>query len=122
MSSEVPVPIISGMTSNRINGGLRPPAFSAFAGVLHLQIITEALEKFKIKARDRVYQVWKRNPLSVSLYTQAVFKQKLHYIHANPVVAGLRKFPGAYKYSSAAFYEKGISEWNFLTYYNASLH
>ena len=102
-----------------INGGLRPHAFSTFAGVLHLQIITEALEKFKVKASDRVYQVWERIPLSVLLWTQAVFKQKLHYIHTNPVVAGLCKFPGAYKYASAAFYEKGISEWNFLTHYNA---
>ena len=93
--------------------------FAAFAGVLHLQIITEALEKLKVKASDRVYQVWERNPLSVSLCTQVVFKQKLHYIHANPVVAGLCKFPGAYKYSSAAFYEKGINEWNFLTHYYA---
>ena len=92
---------------------------SIFAGLLYLQIITEALEKFKVKASDRVYQVWQRNPLSVSLFSQAVFKQKLHYIHAHPVVAGLCKFPEEYKYSSAAFYEKGISEWNFLTHYNA---
>ena len=72
----------------RINGGLRPPAFSTFASVLHLQILTKALEKFKVKASERVYQVWERNPLSFLLYTQAVFKQKLHYIHANHVVGG----------------------------------
>ncbi len=54
-----------------------------------------------------------------SLRSQAVFKQKLDYIHANPVVAGLCRFPKEYKYSSAAFYDKGTSEWNFITPYNA---
>ncbi len=50
---------------------------------------------------------------------QAVFIQKLAYIHNNPVVAGLCQFPEEYKYSSAAFYEKGIGEWDFITHYNA---
>ena len=79
----------------------------------------EVLEKFRVKASDRTYQIWERNALSVSLWNQAVFKQKLDYIHNIPVVAGLCKFPKEYKYSSAAFYEKEISEWDFITQYNA---
>jgi len=50
---------------------------------------------------------------------QAVFIQKLAYIHNNPVVAGLCQFPEEYRYSSASFYETGKSEWNFITYYQA---
>ena len=38
------------------------------------------LEKFLVKAQDRKYQVWERRPLSVSLWNQLVFKQKLDYI------------------------------------------
>ena len=72
-----------------------------------------------MKATDRKYQIWERNALSVSLWTQAVFKQKLGYIHANPVVAGLCRFPEEYRYSSASFYETGESEWNFITHYQA---
>ena len=79
----------------------------------------EVLEKFLVKATDRKYQIWERNALSVSLWTKAVFKQKLDYIHANPVVAGLCRFPEEFKYSSAIFYESGNTEWNFLTHYSA---
>jgi putative transposase len=77
------------------------------------------LEKFLVKASDRKHQIWKRNPLSVSLWNQGVFKQKLNYIHNNPVVAGLCQFPSNYHYSSASFYQKQSSTWKFLTHYNA---
>ncbi len=53
----------------------------------------EALEICKVKASDRKYQIWERKPLSISLWTQPVFKQKLNYIHSNPVVAGLCSYP-----------------------------
>ena len=66
----------------------------------------EVLEIFKVKASDRKYQIWERNPLSVSLWSQPVFKQKVDYIHSNPVVAGLCQFPEEYKYSFASFYIK----------------
>ena len=52
----------------------------------------EVLGIFKVKASDRKYQIWERNPLSVSLWSQPVFKQKVDYIHSNPVVAGIFKF------------------------------
>ena len=55
----------------------------------------EVLEKFKVKASDRTYQIWERNALSVSLRSQSVFIQKLHYIHMNPVRAGLIAAPVA---------------------------
>ncbi len=79
----------------------------------------EVLEIFKVKASDRKYQIWERKPLSISLWTQPVFKQKLDYIHSNPVVAGLCSYPEDYKYSSASFYIKANSNWSFLTHYNA---
>jgi len=49
------------------------------------------LEIFKVTAADRKYQIWERNALSISLWTQVVFKQKIDYIHSNPVSAGLQK-------------------------------
>ena len=79
----------------------------------------EVLKIFKAKASDRKYEIWERNPLSVSLWSQPVFKQKVDYIHSNPVVAGLCQFPEEYKYSSAAFYIKADISWSFLTHYNA---
>ena len=74
------------------------------------------LEKFKVNAADREYQFWERNPLSIELYTNPVFMQKLEYIHLNPVKAGLCKLPEEYFYSSAKFYHTGIDEFEMLTH------
>lgn len=75
------------------------------------------LELFKVNAKDREYQFWERNPLSVEIWTEKVFKQKMDYIHNNPVKAGICNSPEDYKYSSAKFYATGIDEWGFLTHY-----
>ncbi|HEX8334087.1 MAG TPA: hypothetical protein VF622_15815 [Segetibacter sp.] len=79
----------------------------------------EVLEMFRVKASDRKYQIWERNPLSISLWSQSVFQQKMDYIHLNPVVAGICKFPEDYNYSSAAFYINAVNKWSFLTHYKA---
>jgi len=71
-----------------------------------------------VNVKDRKYQFWERNPLSVDLYTQDVFMQKLEYIRWNPVKAGLCKYPEDYKYSSAGFYLTGIDDFGFLTHLN----
>ena len=75
------------------------------------------LAMFTVKAADRKYQVWERNPLSVPLWSKGVFEQKLDYIHLNPVRAGLVALSEDYRYSSASFYSIGKSEWTFLSHY-----
>ena len=75
------------------------------------------LETFKVNAKDRTYQLWKRNALSVELFTPKVLQQKIDYIHANPVKAGLCMYPEDYHYSSARFYNKGIDDFQLLTNY-----
>ena len=79
----------------------------------------QILEVFKVDAKDRKYQVWQRNPLSIDLWTQEVFKQKMEYIHNNPVTAQICIYPEQYKYSSAKFYETGEDEFGFLTHWVA---
>ena len=49
----------------------------------------QVLSYFKVDAKDRDYQFWERNSLGIDLYNEAVFIQKLDYIHWNPVRAGL---------------------------------
>ncbi len=73
------------------------------------------LEQYLVKAGDRQYQFWERNPLSVDLWSRNVFLQKLQYIHTNPTQPPwkLCTFPEEYKYSSARFYEIGIDEFGF---------
>jgi putative transposase len=74
------------------------------------------LESFKVAAKDRTYQFWERNPLTVDLWTEKTMLQKLRYIHLNPVRANLCQWPEEYPYSSAQFYHTGIDNWGFLTH------
>lgn len=67
-----------------------------------------------VNARDRKYQIWERNPLRVPIWSDKVLRQKLGYIHNNPVRAGLCKHPEDHKYSSASFYYRRDQSWKFL--------
>lgn len=42
------------------------------------------LNEFLVEAKDRTYQIWERNSLSIDLWSEKVFIQKLNYIHNNP--------------------------------------
>ena len=81
------------------------------------QFHPDTLRLFKVEAKDRHYQFWKRNPLSIELRSNRVFQQKLEYIHWNPVRAGLCVLPELYPYSSAEYYETGVDKWGILTHY-----
>ena len=74
------------------------------------------IEELFVNAKDRKYQIWERNPLSVEIWSEKVFLEKLKYIHENPVRAGICKWPDDYKYSSALFYKFGKDNWGFLTH------
>ncbi len=77
------------------------------------------LSKLLVKKADRKYQVWKRNSLSIDIYSEKIFLQKLYYIHQNPVKEKwmLAQFPEDYHYSSAGFYETGIDVLGILSHY-----
>jgi putative transposase len=86
---------------------------------LLLQNDEKELETYKVKACDREYQFWERNPLSIDLWSRPVFLQKLNYVHKNPTTPRwkLCQCPEEYKYSSAYFYETGKDVFEFLTHY-----
>ena len=77
------------------------------------------LSKFRVGAKDREYQFWERNSLSIDLWSPNVFTQKLDYTHNNPLQDKwqLAKYPEDYKYSSANFYKTGIDTFGLLTHY-----
>jgi len=72
-----------------------------------------------VGTKDRKYQFWERNPLSVPLCSQKVVEQKINYIHGNPIKPkwNLADEPHNYKYSSAGFYYTGKDEYGFLENY-----
>jgi REP element-mobilizing transposase RayT len=69
-----------------------------------------------VRAKDRRYQVWERNSLGISLWSEKVMWQKIDYIHLNPVKAGWCECPEDYKYSSAGFYSSDEKTWEFLVH------
>lgn len=77
------------------------------------------LERFRVDAKDRRYQLWERNPLSIYCYSVAVTEQKLDYIHNNPLQERwqLASLPEAYLFSSAKFYIENTDDFGFLTHY-----
>ncbi len=77
----------------------------------------KVLEQFFVGAKDRKYQIWERNPLSIELHSNDVLLQKLNYIHNNPVKAGLCLTEEEYHYSSASLYSKELPVWNFVTHW-----
>ena len=61
------------------------------------------LERFLVNSKDRKYQFWERNAFSFPIYHDAMFYQKLKYIHENPCAEkwNLADSPEGYKFSSA---------------------
>ncbi|KYG80805.1 transposase [Roseivirga echinicomitans] len=80
---------------------------------------SDLLPQFEVNLKDRKYQIWQRNPLSIDLLSRKTIEQKLDYIHANPVKGKwmLADDFVQYHYSSAAFYEEDNSEFKFLKHY-----
>lgn len=79
------------------------------------------LTSLRVKTADRQYQVWERNSLSIDLYSEAVFVQKLKYIHNNPIQPkwNLAHWPADYPWSSAGLYETGVSPFSFVSHYRS---
>lgn len=78
------------------------------------------LNQFIVNAKDRQYQFWERNSLSIDVWTPAIFMQKLDYIHNNPLQEKwlLADCQEGYKYSSAKFYVSGNDEFSLITHYD----
>lgn len=66
------------------------------------------LNIFKFEAskhsRNKTYQVWIQNNHPIEVYSNKFIKQKVDYIHNNPVKAGLVDKPEDYLFSSARNY------------------
>ena len=77
------------------------------------------LSHFEVNLKDRKYQFWERNALSIDLFDRKVVEQKLTYIHNNPLQEkwNLTKHPQDYWYSSCRFYETGQDDFGFVVHY-----
>ena len=71
---------------------------------------------YEVNALNKKHEIWQRDSLGIEIYSKEIAKQKLNYIHFNPVSGKwqLSKNDLDYYYSSARFYETGIDEFGFL--------
>ncbi len=67
-----------------------------------------ALQRLRFSKRahkqDRVYQLWQEGSHAEQIHSEAVMRQKLDYIHFNPVKRGYVELPEHWRYSSARNY------------------
>ncbi len=75
----------------------------------------QVLEHFYVGAKDRMYQIWERNALSIEVHSNETMLQKMNYLHNNPIKAGLCNEAIDYKYSSASLYLNNESIWKFVS-------
>ena len=74
------------------------------------------LPEYRVQAANKKHEFWKRDSLAFHLYTRKVARQKLRYLHRNPIAKRWRlaNCESAYQFSSASFYEEGEQRYLFL--------
>ena len=83
-----------------------------FLSTLKDQNDLTTLDIFRVDKIDRKYQIWKREALSIEIFTDKVLRQKINYIHNNMNKKGFDDLK--YKYSTASYYATGEKTWNFV--------
>ncbi|HUC82523.1 MAG TPA: hypothetical protein VMR70_16570 [Flavisolibacter sp.] len=79
------------------------------------------LAPYFVAEKDRLFQFWQRDSLVKECWSEPFLLQKLTYIHNNPCQPhwNLAPLPEEYKWSSAHFYLKGQTEFDWLKHYAA---
>lgn len=77
-------------------------------GLLKQNIRSSTLDHFReavlVEDRSNEYKVWQDSHHPIAIQSQEFFKQKLNYLHENPVRKGYIEQPEYWKYSSARNY------------------
>ena len=74
--------------------------------------LIQTFQHFGARQDRQKHQIWRHGNYPIPLWSMPVIKQKLDYVHQNPVKAGLVDEPLMWRYSSAANYAglPGITE------------
>ena len=67
------------------------------------------------RERNHKHSVWQHHPDSLEIFGEDTFRQKVEYIHMNPVRAGLAKNPLEYQFSSARLWADSAANEPLLT-------
>ncbi|MBC7862812.1 MAG: transposase [Bacteroidia bacterium] len=76
------------------------------------------LKQLLVNKHDRTFQFWEKDGLSVMLFKSETIREKLDYIHRNPLQKKWKLVaePEDYLFSSAAFYAGKKDEFEMLTH------
>ncbi|HMO63467.1 MAG TPA: transposase [Ferruginibacter sp.] len=104
---------------NKLNGKETPKgSLLKYTGHEFLKILKAESKAYlyEVNAANKKHEIWQRDSLGIEIYSVKVAKQKIEYIHNNPINGKwqLAKDYLDYQYSSARFYETGIDEFGFL--------
>jgi REP element-mobilizing transposase RayT len=73
----------------------------------HVRTLLDGLEYHKVRHKtDRHFQLWQEGSQPKMIETEAMLRQKLDYIHNNPVKRGYVSDPTHWRHSSARNYAK----------------
>ena len=104
----------------RKNGKEKPVAsFMKYTAHLFLEKLRtkdqQLLKPYEVDWISRKHNFWQQDSLPVEICSERVFRQKLDYIHNNPLQEQwkLSETPETYPFSSAAFYSYGGKEYDF---------
>ena len=64
----------------------------------------------RLAGEDRERRFWQETRHPVGIFTQKFWKQKMDYLHMNPIRKGLISAPEDWRFSSAAFWMKSKQE------------
>jgi hypothetical protein len=64
------------------------------------------MEHGRRNSNNQKYQFWQRGSHPVLLFSPKIIRQKMGYIHANPVTQGWVEHPEDYWFSSALYYKE----------------
>ena len=91
------------LISNPRDGRIKE--FTGALKSLSAKRIIEIEKRFSFKSHDGTHQVWQESFKALPLWSAWMIWQKINYIHANPLKAGLVKSAKDYEWSSfRAFY------------------
>ena len=104
---------------NGLNGRETPKgSFLKFTAHSFLKLLkAEGKSKlYEVDAANKKHEIWQRDSMGIEIFTRRFAKQKLDYIHVNPVKGKwlLAKDDISYHYLSAKYYETGIDDFGFL--------
>lgn len=112
---------------NKFNGKELPSTsflkFTAHRLLKRLQQCGQS-DVYRVREPNREHRIWQRDPLAMEVFSMKFARQKLNYIHRNPIQPRwmLVDHEWDYFFSSIRYYECDVDDFGFLNNVFAKFH